>query len=119
MSKKYIKNADLLRAFLESREGGEPTRELIKMFRKIVEGISKRMAYKNPDDKEDCISSGMEDLIKYWDRFDPDKSNNPFAYFTQIGKNGLAKGWKRIHPPRNPPTIPFSHITGDLNSYNI
>jgi hypothetical protein len=52
-------------------------------------------------------------------RFNPEKSNNPFAYFTQIAKNGFAKGWKKLHPPKNPKTIPFSYITGDDNSYNI
>lgn len=116
---KYVRNVDLLRAFKESKEEGEITRELIDMFSMMVEGIAKRMAYKNPDDRLDCMASGMEDLIKYWDRFNPEKSNNPFAYFTQIGKNGLAKGWKRIHPPKSPPTIPFSHITGDSGNYNI
>lgn len=115
----YVKNADLLRAFKESEENGQLTPEIIQMFLLMVEGISKKMAYKNPEDKEDCMSFAMEDLCKYWNRFNPEKSNNPFAYFTQIAKNGFAKGWKKIHPPKNPNTIPFSHITGNDNSYNI
>lgn len=115
----YVKNVDLMRAFKESKENERLTRELIDMFTLMVSGISKKMAYKNPDDREDCKASAMEDLCKYWNRFNPEKSNNPFAYFTQIAKNGFAKGWKKIHPPKSPHTIPFSHITGDSGNYNI
>lgn len=115
----YVKNADLLRVVVESKEKGQLTPEAIKMFFLMIEGITKKMSYKDPEDKADCMAFAMEDLIKYWNRFDPAKSNNPFAYFTQIAKNGMAKGWKKIHPPKSPRTIPFSHITGDDNSYNI
>jgi DNA-directed RNA polymerase specialized sigma subunit len=115
----YVKNADLLRVVVESKEKGQLTPEAIKMFSLMIEGITKKMSYKDPEDKADCMAFAMEDLIKYWNRFDPAKSNNPFAYFTQIAKNGMAKGWKKIHPPKSPRTIPFSHITGDDNSYNI
>ena len=30
------------------------------------------------------ISDGIENCLQYLDNFNPDKSNNPFAYFTQI-----------------------------------
>jgi DNA-directed RNA polymerase specialized sigma24 family protein len=30
------------------------------------------------------ISDGIENCINYIDNFDPEKSQNPFAYFTQI-----------------------------------
>ena len=115
----YVKNSDLMRAILESKKEGNLTPETIKMFYLMIQGISKKMSYKNPEDKEDCMAFAMEDLCKYWNRFDPEKSNNPFAYYTQIAKNGFAKGWKKIHPPKSPKTIPFSHITGEENSYNI
>jgi len=116
----YIKNKDLKRALQESKEKGELTLETIKMFSLIVNGMSKTHSYRDLEDREDCISSGMEDLIKYWNRYDPEKSDNPFAFITQIAHNGMKKGWKKIHPPKSVKTIPFSKITKDDDStYNI
>jgi hypothetical protein len=34
--------------------------------------------------REEMISDGIENCISYFDNFDPEKSTNPFAYFTQI-----------------------------------
>ena len=34
--------------------------------------------------REDMISDGIENCVQYIDRFNPEKSTNPFAYFTQI-----------------------------------
>jgi hypothetical protein len=119
MAKDYVKNSDLLIAVTDSKKKGRLTKETLEMFDLMIEGISKKMAYRDPEDRQDCMAFAMEDLIKYWNRFDPEKSNNPFAYFTQIAKHGFAKGWKKLHPPKNPKTIPFSHITGDDNNYNV
>ena len=110
MAKEYVKNSELLIAVVESKQKGHLTTDTIYMFNLMINGISKKMSYKDTEDREDCMAFAMEDLCKYWNRFNPDKSNNPFAYFTQIAKNGFAKGWKKIHPP---------NITGDNNTYKI
>ena len=34
--------------------------------------------------KDDMVCDGIENCIQYIDNFDPAKSKNPFAYFTQI-----------------------------------
>ena len=34
--------------------------------------------------RDDMICDGIENCLQYIDNFDPAKSNNPFAYFTQI-----------------------------------
>jgi hypothetical protein len=56
-----------------------------------------KLTFSNPLDKEDCIQSALLDLLRYWPNFNEDKSNNAFAYFTQIVKNGYAKEYKKIH----------------------
>ena len=34
--------------------------------------------------REDMISDGIENCVQYIKNFNPEKSSNPFAYFTQI-----------------------------------
>jgi hypothetical protein len=50
--------------------------------------IANRLATKpnfiNYPYKDEMIADGVENCIMYIDNFDPDKSTNPFAYFTQI-----------------------------------
>ena len=116
----YVKNKDLKRALLESKEKQRLTAETITMFGLIVTGLSKTFSYRDPQDKEDCQAFGMEDLIKYWNRYNPDKSDNPFAFISQIAKNGMQKGWKKIYSLRSVKTIPFSRIVKEENdTYNV
>ena len=116
----YVKNKDLKRALLESKNNGALTKETIEMFFLIVTGLSKTKSYRDYEDKEDCIAFGLEDLIKYWDRFDPQVSDNPFAFISQIAKNGMQKGWKKIHSTRSVKSIPFSRLTKEENqNYNV
>ena len=50
----------------------------------IAQKLSNNGNFINYTYKEEMISDGIENCILYIDNFDPDKSNNPFAYFTQI-----------------------------------
>lgn len=112
----YVKNKDLKRALRESKEKGKLTDETVRMFMLIVDGMAKTRSYKYPEDREDCISFGMEDLIKYWDRYNPEVSENSFAFISQIAKNGMQKGWKKIHSTRSIKATPFSRILKDEDS---
>ena len=53
-------------------------------FLKIATHLSYRPNFINYMYKDDMICDGVENCIQYIDNFDPKKSNNPFAYFTQI-----------------------------------
>jgi hypothetical protein len=50
--------------------------------------IASRLATKpnfiNYPYKDEMIADGIENCIMYMDNFDPEKSTNPFAYYTQI-----------------------------------
>ena len=50
----------------------------------IAVHLSYKSNFINYGFREDMISDGIENCIQYIHNFDPDKSKNPFAYFTQI-----------------------------------
>jgi hypothetical protein len=51
---------------------------------KIATHLSHKPNFVNYTFREDMICDGIENCLQYVDNFDPAKSNNPFAYFTQI-----------------------------------
>ena len=51
---------------------------------KIAQRLSFRPNFINYAFREDMISDGIENCVQYIRNFDPEKSKNPFAYFTQI-----------------------------------
>ena len=53
-------------------------------FLKIANHLSYRPNFINYTYRDDMISDGIENCLQYMSNFNPNKSNNPFAYFTQI-----------------------------------
>ena len=51
---------------------------------KIATHLSYKPNFVNYTFREEMISDGIENCLQYIDNFNPEKSQNPFAYFTQI-----------------------------------
>ena len=51
---------------------------------KIANRLATKPNFINYTFREEMVSDGIENCINYIDNFDPEKSKNPFAYFTQI-----------------------------------
>ena len=99
MSKKktvhYVDNKQFLQAMKDwkesckdAEEAGEEkppvTNYIGECFLKIANGLSYRPNFINYTYRAEMVSDGIENCLQYIHNFDPDKSNNPFAYFTQI-----------------------------------
>jgi len=65
---------------------GKPTisNYLGECFLKIATHLSFKPNFVNYMFKDDMICDGIENCVQYVHNFDPEKSQNPFAYFTQI-----------------------------------
>jgi DNA-directed RNA polymerase specialized sigma subunit len=70
---------------------------------------SKKLRYRDEEDRKDCIAFAMMDVVRYWRSYNPEKSKDPFAYFTQMIKNGFAKGWRKLHPLSAGEKVSLSH----------
>ena len=101
----YLHNKDLLLQLEISKKNGELTVECIRMFQMMSVNLSRRFSYLNEEDRKDCIAVAVMDCFQYWQNFDASKSDNAFAYFTQVIKNGFGKEWKILH------RVPQSQMT--------
>lgn len=91
----YVDNRKFLEAIIEHKrlckialdEGREKPRisEYIgKCIKEIAEGLSTKPLFMNYTFRDEMISDAIENCFMYFDNFNPEKSENPFAYFTQI-----------------------------------
>jgi DNA-directed RNA polymerase specialized sigma subunit len=109
----YVNKDELLKELLISKKNDKLTPRAIDMLYRMVKECIRPLRYHYSMDKDDCSSSAMLDILNYWRRFDPDRENsNVFAYFTQIIKNGFAKGLKQLY---NVKTVSIDEKTGIYN----
>ena len=91
----YVDNKKFLQAMIEyrdkckkaeekNRKKPDVTNYIGQCFLKIANHLSYRPNFINYTYRDDMISDGIENCLQYMNNFDPDKSDNPFAYFTQI-----------------------------------
>ena len=94
-SEHYVNNKEFLAAIIaykdsialaEARGETKPriTNYLGECFLKIATHLSYKPNFVNYMFKEDMICDGIENCVQYINNFNPEKSKNPFAYFTQI-----------------------------------
>jgi hypothetical protein len=91
----YVNNKDFLEAIITykkncdlARDKGKQIPVIPKYIGECIFDMANRLArrpnFSGYAFKEDMIMDGVENCLKYIEKFDPEKSNNPFAYFTQV-----------------------------------
>lgn len=91
----YIDNKEFLRSLITYKKSVEQAEQqglpkprvdnyIGGCFLKIATHLSYRPNFINYMYKDDMVCDGVENCIQYVDNFNPNKSSNPFAYFTQI-----------------------------------
>ena len=95
VSEHYVNNKEFLEALvvfkakcLAAKEAGEQRPQISnyigECFLKIATHLSYKPNFVNYMFREDMICDGIENCVRYIHNFNPEKSKNPFAYFTQI-----------------------------------
>ena len=94
-SEHYVNNKEFLaalevyiaqvnRAKLNDKEPPQIPRYIGECFLKIANHLSYKPNFVNYMFKDDMICDGIENCVRDIHNFNPEKSKNPFAYFTQI-----------------------------------
>ena len=94
-SEHYVNNKEFLYAIVaykqdikDAEEAGQPKpvipRYIGECFLKIATHLSYKPNFVNYMIKDDMVCDGIENCVQYINNFNPEKSTNPFAYFTQI-----------------------------------
>lgn len=95
MSTHYVNNADFLAAIVqykqdikEAEDSGLPKPKIPEYIGECLLKIATKLAtnfrFHQYTYKDEMILDGLENSLMYFDNFDPEKSSNPFAYYTQV-----------------------------------
>jgi len=93
--KNYVNNAEFYEAMVkykkevrEAEDSGDDPPRIPNYIGECLYQIANRLSYKpnfvNYTYRDDMVADGLENAIMAINNFDPEKSANPFAYFTQI-----------------------------------
>lgn len=88
-SKYYVTNGKMLPEVIKSQEQGSLTDELAKMLLTLTKRFAQRPCFSNYTYKEDMIAEAMVGLCKSALKFKPEKSSNPFAFYTTCINNSF------------------------------
>jgi len=130
----YVDNKKFLQAMIDWRKTWPSEEEIPPVtnyigecFLKIATHLSYRPNFINYTYRDEMISDGIENCLQYVKNFNPEKSSNPFAYFTQIiyyaFLRRIQKEKKQTHV-RNKIIeksnyVSFTTMEGDDNAYTV
>jgi len=84
----YQEMCDYLESVRAAEEADDPKPRITEYIGECLLKISTRLSTKpnfiNYTYRDEMISDGIENCVNYLGNFNPEKSSNPFAYFTQI-----------------------------------
>lgn len=88
--KNYLNNKDMLREWQESADQDAMTDTFANMIMLLTKRYSSKVRFNVCDTfRDDMESFALMTVTKVWRSFNPKKSNNPFAYFTQVIKRAF------------------------------
>jgi len=124
----YVDNKKFLQAMIEykdkcdkaekrNRKAPPVTNYIGECFLKIANHLSYRPNFINYTFRDDMISDGIENCLQYLKNFNPAKSNNPFAYFTQIIYYAFIR---RIQKEKKQTSIKYRMIEqGNIDEFSV
>lgn len=87
----YLNNKDMLAEVIASQKAGKMSPTLANMMMLLTKRYAKKGNFAYYSYNDDMQSHALLNICKAWDKFNPEKSNNPFAYYTQFIKNAFVQ----------------------------
>jgi DNA-directed RNA polymerase specialized sigma24 family protein len=87
--KNYVSNSELLIEIGEYQESDVMSEKLGEYLLRIADQYSSKGSFSGYTWREDMVGEAVLTCVKYLKNFNREKSNNPFAYITQICRNSF------------------------------
>jgi DNA-directed RNA polymerase specialized sigma subunit len=79
----YVTSAELMEAIAADKANNNKlSPRLAKYLSMIAERYSYTHSFRNYSFREDMVAFALVNLVANWHKFNPEKSNNPFSFYT-------------------------------------
>lgn len=85
----YLKNAELLAEVIKCKEAGKLSNKLAMMLHMLTTRYASKPNFSGYTYIDDMIAEALADLCKNALKFKPERSSNPFAFYTQCIHNSF------------------------------
>lgn len=85
----YLNNKDMLAEVEKSLDRDQPTEKLAHMWTVLANRYASRGNFASYSYRDDMEAYALYMVCRTWKSFNPEKSNNPFAFFTQCIKHSF------------------------------
>lgn len=86
-----IRNADLMKQIALSKQLGRMTDELARLVVELCHNLGKKANFRGYSYRDEMIQESILQITKVWMRFDHERFNNPFSYYTAIAYNSFRR----------------------------
>jgi len=110
-----------------SKGRGKLTKDSENMLIDLAQNAIRKKTYFYPEDKDDCMQMSLFNMLNNWQSFNPDKTDNAFAYFTEIHKRSTAEMINILYMKKGlnkddqkyVRTISINNVNGGQGMYNM
>lgn len=97
----YLSKKELLSAVMESKQLGRMSDDLAFKLQLLTDKYARSAQYARYTFNDDMRAYAMMMLVRTWNSFNPEKSDNPFAFYTQCIKNSFIQYLNQEKRQRN------------------
>jgi len=121
MGKQYLNNEVLHNEIVKCKaNGGKISNELLDMFRLLIRRLNRKNLTLHPEIYEDFEQTAMLDVITAFKKYDPERTQSAFAFFSSVVTFGLAHGYNTYFPKKYKGTIRINYKGSDeADAFNI
>lgn len=119
-----VDNNELVEEILISKHLDALTERGGEILITLANHAIKKPSYQKEEDKKDCLQEAMLILFTRWKSFKITKSDNAFAYYTEIFKRAIAQGLKNLYEkdrgrPGNAKMLSIERSNDDKGMFNL
>ena len=122
-----VANTELSYEIIVCKGTGKLSKRAESLFITLASNAQIKFTYYNEQDKDDCLQDALYRMLTKWQSYNPEKTPNAFAYFTEMFKRASGEGLDKLYSKKGlkkdelkkTKFISMNNINSGQGMYNI